>query len=223
MPCTRRYLIFKSTRAWTRRASWRAPKILWRRRALSPLRAWWLRFSRNSSFVGSCAKTYAPERVLTSSRSHFHRSSSLPRTFHRKISHPWRRVARSSRSLGRVPEACEHPSWRTRRTTRASSSNHHLPKPAFCIFVLVSRYVYDSARAVFRKKDSPLSSSSPRPDLSILHPFQLRQSLHDRTLTRVLQLPAEYELVHEQIHLLKVEHEVELAHVGKEVIQHLDE
>ena len=58
---------------------------------------------------------------------------------------------------------------------------------------------------------------------SILDLLQFVQPLHDLFLARLLDLPREDELVDDLVHFVKVEDEVELAHVAEVVVQDLDE
>jgi hypothetical protein len=49
------------------------------------------------------------------------------------------------------------------------------------------------------------------------------QPRQDRLLTRLLNLPRQKHLIQDSIHLIKVEHQVQLAHVPEERIKDLDE
>ena len=58
---------------------------------------------------------------------------------------------------------------------------------------------------------------------SILDLLQFVQPFHDLFLARLLDLPREDEFVDDLVHFVKVEDEVELAHVAEVVVQDLDE
>jgi hypothetical protein len=57
----------------------------------------------------------------------------------------------------------------------------------------------------------------------LLQLVQVRQPRQHDLLVRLLNLARQKHLVKYRINLVKVEHEIELAHVAEESIQHLDE